>query len=332
MFFPQTRYYKNIMKTLTIVSPCFNEEKNIPIFIDQVLDLKKKLLEKIEIDLIIVDDYSSDNSISIIKDFINRYSWIKILKCPRNLGVFRATYAGLKIAKGELIVPMLPVDLQDPINALYEMIILKEEKKATGVFGRKIIREENFFLSSLRNFFYTILNIFSIRKINHNVGEFGVIDRWVVDECIKRNDYYPFIRGMISNITEDILLYDYTWKSRIHGTSNFNLFSLYDSALNGFISSGAHFFRPLTFIGFFISIFSIIFAIANIVIYILNKSLFSVPGIATIIIILCFFFGFLFIFLGFLGEYLMAIHAQVRGLDKFHVNDFSKKENKEKIL
>ena len=95
------------MKSLTIVSPCFNEEKNIPIFIDQLIELKKKLSGKIEIDLIIVDDYSSDNSFQIIKSFIEKNSWIEVLKCPRNLGVWRATYAGLKIAKGEMIVPML---------------------------------------------------------------------------------------------------------------------------------------------------------------------------------------------------------------------------------
>jgi glycosyltransferase involved in cell wall biosynthesis len=317
------------MKTLTIVSPCFNEEKNIPIFIEQLVSLKEKLLTKNEIDLIIVDDYSSDSSINIIKDYMKKYSWIKVLKCPRNLGVFRATYAGLKIAKGELIVPMLPVDLQDPINALYEMIILKEKKKVTGVFGEKIMREENFFLSNLRKLFYKMLNVMSIRKINQNVGEFGVIDRWVIDECVKRNDYYPFIRAMIFNITDDILLYKYNWVSRVHGISSYNLFSLYDNAINGFISTGAQFFRLLTFIGFFVSIFSVLFGIVNIIIYLLDKSLFVASGIATIIVILCLFFGFLFIFLGFLGEYVVAIHAQVRGLDKFHLNNSQENKNKE---
>lgn len=316
------------MKSLTIVSPCFNEEKNIPIFIDQIIQLKKKLLGKIEIDLIIVDDYSSDNSFKLIKEFIKKYSWIEILKCPRNLGVWRATYAGLKIAKGEMIVPMLPVDLQDPIDVLYEMIILKEEKKVTGVFGEIKERKENIFLSSLRKSFYKLLNLLSTRKVNQNVREFGVIDRWVIDECIKRNDYYPFLRGMIFNITEDILLYGYTWESRIHGSSSYNFLSLYDNAINGFISTGAQFFRPLTFMGFILAFFSIIFGILNIIIYLINKSLFTSPGVATIIVILCFFFGFLFTFLGFLGEYMIAIHAQVRGLDKFDIKNFPDNENK----
>lgn len=316
------------MKSLTIVSPCFNEEKNIPIFIDQITELKNKLLGKIELDLIIVDDYSSDNSLKIIKNLIRKNTWIQVLKCPRNLGVWRATYAGLKISKGEMIVPMLPVDLQDPIDVLYEMIILKDEKKVTGVFGEITKRKENIFLSYMRKSFYKLLNLLSTRKVNQNVREFGVIDRWVIEECIKRNDYYPFLRGMMFNITDDILLYEYTWESRIHGSSSYNFLSLYDNAINGFISSGAQFFRPLTFIGFFLAFFSIIFGIANIIIYLINKSLFTSPGVATIIVILCFFFGFLFTFLGFLGEYLIAIHAQVRGLDKFHIKNFPDNENK----
>ena len=238
-----------------------------------------------------------------------------MIENKRNYGVYRSSYIGLKYAKGQWIVPMLPVDMQDPIETLEEMIVLKSKSTKTGVFGKKTDRQEGFFTKNLRLAYYRILNFTSPRKTNQNVGEFGVIDRWVVDECLIRNDYYPYLRGMISNITDDIQFHEYVWESRLFGISKHNYIKLYDHAINGFISSGAHFFRPLTLGGFLISFFSILFALLNIGLYIFNRSLFEIDGIATIIVFGSFSFGFLFIFLGLLGEYILAIHAQVRGLD-----------------
>lgn len=303
---------------LSIVSPCFNEELNLLFFFEEIDKLLNKVKKDFNLDLevIIVDDGSTDSSRDIIKGFAKNNNFIIPVFNPRNYGVYRASYAGLKIASGDIVVPMFPVDLQDPPDVLYDLIAAKINIGSTGVFGRKVDREEGVILSGLRNFFYILLDFISNSSVNRNVGEFGVLDKWVIDECIKRNDYYPYLRGMFSNISSDFRYIDYTWKKRINGKSKHNLLNLYDHAMNAFVSSGAHFFRPLVFIGFLISIISVLFSVLNLGLYIYDRELFSFRGIASIIIMFSFFFGFVLAFLGFLGEYVVAIHSQVRGFDR----------------
>jgi hypothetical protein len=210
---------------------------------------------------------------------------------------------------------MFPVDLQDPTSILIKMIRIKLTNNVTGVFGRKINREESFLIKNCRNCFYYALSKISTNKINKNVGEFGIVDKWVIDACLSRNDYYPFIRGIISNITSDLIFLDYIWVKRKYGKSKHNYLNLYDHGINAFISSGSHFFRPLVFIGFFVSFLSFVFGITNVILFLYNNSMFPLRGIATLIVTSSFFFGLIFIFLGFIGEYIMSINAQVRGFD-----------------
>lgn len=301
---------------LSIISPCYNEELNLPYFFEAIKKLKHSLSGKVDFEVIIVDDKSNDNSRILIKRFTDENDWAIPIFNSRNYGVYRASYKGLHVASGDIIAPMFPVDLQDPPEVLYQLILKKIDAKVTGVFGRKIKREENLLLENTRKVFYYLLDRLSNKQTNKNVGEFGVVDRWVIDECINRNDYYPYLRGMISNITSDLLFIDYTWEKRKAGKSNHNLINLYDQAMNAFISSGTHFFRPLVIFGFIISLASIGFSMLNIFLYLYDKKLFEINGVASLIVITSFFFGFLIVFMGFLGEYIIAIHSQVRGLDR----------------
>ena len=299
---------------ISIVSPCFNESENLSNYFNSIKEISLAFPEHI-FEIVIVDDFSTDSSREMILHESEKNPNIVPVLSPRNYGVYKTTYAGLRFATGDLIVPMFPVDLQDPPEVLIQMIAIKLSSSFTGVFGRKIGREESFPLKQIRTLFYSILSLISSNNINKNVGEFGIVDRWVIDACLLRNDYYPFIRGIISNITSDILFFEYTWQKRSHGKSNHNYVTLYDHGLNAFISSGAHFFRPLVFFGFAVSFASILFGMLNIFLYFFDSALFQLRGIASIIVLLSIFFGLIFIFLGFIGEYIMAIHAQVRGID-----------------
>ena len=92
-----------------------------------------------------------------------KYSWLRIIECPRNFGVYKATYIGLKETTGDWIVPMLPVDLQDPIEQLEIMINIKSTKNVTGVLVKKLIGR-GFILKSIRRIFYSLLSITSLKK------------------------------------------------------------------------------------------------------------------------------------------------------------------------
>ena len=303
------------MKKISIISPCYNEEKNLPFYFVEIEKLTKLLKNKAYLEFIVVDDNSKDNSVKLLKIYKKKNKFLRLIKNPRNYGVYKATYIGLSYATGELIVPMFPVDLQDPTDVLYKIIILKLKSRKTGIFGRKIHREENFLLRNTRIFFYYILKKINKNTVYKNTGEFGIVDRWVIDSCLKRNDYYPYIRGMISNVTSDIDFVDYAWKKRLRGKSNFNFMDLYDHAMNAFLSSGTKFFRPLVFLGFLVSLFAVFFLFINIYLYFFDRGLFETKGIASLLVLISLFSGFIITFLGLLGEYILAIHSQVRGID-----------------
>ena len=292
------------MKKISIISPCYNEEKSLPYFFIEIEKLTKLLKNKVNLEFIVVDDNSEDNSVQLLKAYKKKNKSLRLIKNPRNYGVYKATYIGFYYATGELIVPMFPVDLQDPPEILYKMIISKIKSNKTGIFGRKILREENFIMKNARIFFYYLIHKFNKGSVNKNVGEFGIIDRWVIDSCLKRNDYYPYLRGMITNITSDLDFLDYTWKARIAGKSKLNLMNLYDHAINAFLSSGTKFFRPLVVIGFFVSLISLFFSFANVYLYFTEKKLFGVSGIPSLLVLTSLFFGFIIFFLGLLGEYI----------------------------
>lgn len=303
------------MKKISIISPCYNEEKSLPLFFIEIEKLTKLLKNKAYLEFIVVDDNSKDSSVELLKTFKKKNKLLRLIKNPRNYGVYKTTYIGHSYATGELIVPMFPVDLQDPPDVLYKMIMLKIKSTKTGIFGRKIYREENFLLRNTRIFFYYVLEKFNKNTVYKNTGEFGIVDRWVIDSCLKRNDYYPYLRAMISNITSDLDFVDYVWKKRLSGKSNFNFINLYDHAMNAFLSSGTKFFRPLFFLGFVISLFAVFFSFINIYLYFFGKGLFETKGIASLLVLTSLFSGFVITFLGLLGEYILAIHSQVRGID-----------------
>jgi len=305
------------MRTLSIVSPCYNEEANLDVFFDAVDDLYQWCRQRdIDLEAIIVDDGSTDHSRRMIENQCAKAPWVKAVFNARNFGVFRTSYHGLRYCSGEWIVPMFPVDLQDPPGVLKQLIEEKTKTNSAAVMGRKVRREESALMASSRKFFYLLTSMLSSNKLERNVGEFCVLDRWIADECLRRDDYYPFLRGMIANITADIVNVDYVWKQRAAGASKHNLILLYDQAINGLVSTGRSFIRPIVVLGLIVGASSFMFALVNIALWLVNPDSFGVSGLPTLIVGLFFLIGIVLVVLGLLGEYIYAVHAQVRGADR----------------
>ena len=126
------------MTKISIVSPCYNESQNLKEYFIKIENLIEKYKNKYIFELIF-DDYSKDETKKALLFYKNKYSWLRIIECPRNFGVYKATYIGLKETTGDWIVPIYPVCKS--IEELEIMINIKNIKNVTGVFGKKIDRE-----------------------------------------------------------------------------------------------------------------------------------------------------------------------------------------------
>jgi hypothetical protein len=145
-----------------------------------------------------------------------------------------------------------------------------------------------------------------------DAGEFQLIDRKVVDTLREFEDYYPYIRGMIATCGFRRVGVPYTWKARERGYSKARYYHLIDQALNAIISLSNVPMRLCMFFGFGIAMLSILIGFFGLIMNVIYYQQIAPVGIPTLIVAVFFFSGLQLFFFGVLGEYISAIHFQVR--------------------
>jgi glycosyltransferase involved in cell wall biosynthesis len=306
-------------KLISIVCPCYNEQYNLLKFKEKVENIFGNELNTYEYEVFFVDDCSTDNSKSILRDFAKKDTRLKIIFNAINYGPLKSSFNALKYCKGDAIVPMLPVDMQDPPEVLVEFV-KKWENKFDIVYGVKKKRQEGWLICKIRNLYYLIVSKISNVNIPPYVGEFQLIDKKINNILKDYDDYYPYTRGLISTLSSNSAPVEYTWKKREGGVSNMRFLKLVDLAINGIISFSNAPIRIFTLLGIIISSISFIFVSIQIFTYFLTDRM-TVPGISVLIVSVFFFSGLQFLFFGILGEYIYAIHGQVRRPPKFVIEE-----------
>lgn len=301
------------MARISIISPCFNEEENVEACYAAVLELFAPggPLSHHEREHIFSDNCSSDDTVAILRGLAAADSAVKVILNARNFGPFRSNFNALRYATGDGILVFLPVDLQDPPELIPEMV-KHWENGIEVVAGARANREETLALRTCRGIFYRIVNRISDFNIPEQVGEFQFIDRKVWEVVVSHNDQYPYIRGIIASAGYRRLILPYMWRSRKRGISKNNAVRLIDQAMNGIFAFSSAPMRIASILGFAIAAFGILYAL-----FILGLVLSSdgarPAGTATMIVALFLFSGVQLMFIGVLGEYILAIHRQVRG-------------------
>jgi glycosyltransferase involved in cell wall biosynthesis len=117
---------------ISLVAPAYNEQGNLKLLVSKITSSLKKLTPKYEI--IIVDDGSTDNSITVLKNLKKTYPSLKIIKLRRRSGQTSALMAGFKHAQGEIIVT-IDADLQQDPQDILKLVkaIDKNTDVVTGV-------------------------------------------------------------------------------------------------------------------------------------------------------------------------------------------------------
>ena len=299
------------MKTISVVSPCFNEEDNVANCYETVKAIFDKELPGYRLEHIFIDNASEDGTVDILRKIAETDPNVKIVVNARNFGVFRSTFNGLRYATGDAIVVMLPVDLQDPPEKIPEFVELWESGYDV-VAGARSTREESFMMRTARGIFYTIVNRLSDVSLEPSVGEFQLIDRKVLKAVLSHNDHYPYIRGIIASCGFRRIIVPYIWRARKSGLSKHNVMALTDQALNAIFAFTRAPMRFCTISGLVIALGCILFSIVSALIYFIDP-IQAPRGTTTIIVSLFFLSGIQMLFIGMLGEYITSIHNQVRG-------------------
>jgi glycosyltransferase involved in cell wall biosynthesis len=299
-----------MMKTISIVTPCFNEEASVKECYEAVRNIMAKDLPSYRREHIFCDNCSSDRTLEILRDIAAGDPCVKVIVNTRNFGILRNNYNGVMAATGDAVVLFMPVDLQDPPE-LIPTLVRHWEAGSEIVYGIRAEREEAFLLRNARHHSYQLMSRLSYFDYPPNVGDFQLVDRVVLDAMKRIDDAQPFMRMMPFECGFRAVGVPYRWQARKHGVSRNRLAQLVDQGLNGLISFSNAPIRLALFGGFVIAGLSILYTIG-----VLLATLFglvqSQRGIPTVIVALFFFGGVQLLFLGVIGEYIIAIYNQVR--------------------
>jgi glycosyltransferase involved in cell wall biosynthesis len=295
------------MKTISVVSGCYNEEENVQELYAQLCAVFSEL-PAYDFEIIFIDNASSDNTVPLLRQIARTDKRVKVIVNARNFGTVRSGYHGLLQARGDAVVGMA-ADLQDPPRLIKEFVA-KWEEGYKIVLAIKTDSKESRLVYLLRTAYYsTVKRLADIELTAHSTG-FGLYDRQVIDILRKLDDPYPYFRGLISDIGFESAKIPFTQPQRHRGITKNNFYTLYDLAMLGLTSHSKVPLRLAAMLGFAMSLLSLICAVAYFVYKLIFWNSFPV-GQAPIIIGLFLFSSVQLFFIGILGEYIGAIHTQV---------------------
>ena len=297
------------MKTVSIVIPVYNEEKNVERAYRELTRVMGSLSRECRYELVFTDNHSTDRTFEMLSGIAAKDKRVKVLSFSRNFGYQRSILTGYCNANGDAAI-QIDCDLQDPPDMIPAMI-QKWREGYKVVYGVREHRKESFVMRSVRSLFYRILHYLSEEKIPVDAGDFRLIDRAVLNELKNLKDAKPYIRGTIAAMGFTQTGIPYRRDDRKFGVSKFGLSSLMDLALDGVVNHSVVPLRVATFIGLTTSVVTFLM----IVVYIIGKIIFDQAwpaGFATTTVLLLLSISLNAIFLGIIGEYLGRIYLQTK--------------------
>ncbi len=295
---------------LSVITPTYNEEDSILNCIVQLRRVMQTSLPGVSYEHLIIDNSSLDNTANIAIAESFKDSRVKVIVNSRNIGASRSIYRALARVRGSWIIPMLPADLQDPV----EVIPLMLDSAKDGieiVYGIRTNRQENLMLRSLRRVYYRVLKRASTFNLQNDAGEFVLISARVRDAIVQIKDENPYVRGLIAQTNGQFASIPYVWKKRGSGKSKSSPLVLADVAISGIVSSTHIPARIALIFGFLTSALGVLAGVIYLLLSIFAKGN-ETSGIPTIIISVFFLGGVQLFFLGLIGEYVLSIHRQIK--------------------
>ena len=214
---------------ISIVTPTYNEALNIE---KLYLDIKKIMNDNnIEYEHIIIDNFSNDGTINLIKKIASKDKNVKVIINSKNYGHIRSPFYALLQTNTDATI-LMSSDFQDPIELIPKYI--DEWKKGKKiVLGEKISSDENKIKYSIRTLFYNFLNKISEFELPKNTTGSGIFDKTIIEKLKRINDPYPYFRGLIAELGEDITTLKFNQPLRKLGKTKNDLFTLYDIGMLG---------------------------------------------------------------------------------------------------
>jgi glycosyltransferase involved in cell wall biosynthesis len=308
----------------SVVVPLYNEEGNVAALFDRIFAVVENIAEHPSFEVIVVNDGSTDGTLSAIRDQMRSRKNIVLVNLSRNFGHQLAATAGIEIAQGDAVI-LMDGDLQDPP----ELIVQFLERWRAGfdvVYAVRHKRKgESPFKVWTAHVFYRIIKRLTRVAIPVDTGDFRLMSRRVVNALKRSPERHRFLRGMVSWVGFNQTGVEYDRDERLSGQTKYPLPKMIRFAIDGVTSFSDAPLRFASYMGFCVSIVALIYA-AMVVVYKLFHH--NAPGYtqgwASLIVAIIFLGGVQLIGIGILGEYIGRIHDEVKGRPLYLISDIER--------
>jgi glycosyltransferase involved in cell wall biosynthesis len=292
---------------LSIVVPCFNEEAGLRPFFARLLPALEKTGLRYEI--VCVNDGSGDATLARLLALKQEHPQIVVIDLVRNFGKEAALTAGLAHARGKAVIP-IDADLQDPPECIAEMVELWKAG-AEVVLAQRIDRASDGVLKRwTATWFYRIHNAMASPQLPHNVGDFRLMDRAVVDAVNNLPERQRFMKGLLSWPGYATKTVSYVRESRTAGKTAWTYWRLWNLALDGITGFTTLPLRLWFYVGIAVFLVSM-FLVARVFFHVFVYGI-DVPGYASLLVVVLMLGGLQMIGIGILGEYVGRIQNEVK--------------------
>lgn len=295
-------------RKISILIPAYNEEASLPYLYPEI----KKLMDShisYEWEVLFVDDGSSDNTLSMVRNLRREDTRINYISLSRNFGKENAMLAGFDYVTGDCMV-IMDADMQDPPSLIPQMLEYWE-KGYDDVYAKRIDRgAESWLRKQFSLLFYKLLDATTRFEVLQNVGDFRLLDRKCINALKSLRESERYTKGMFCWIGYQKKEIVFNRQDRAAGKSNWNYWSLFNLAIEGLTSFTTAPLRFASFVGLIIAFSSFIYAL-----YFVTKTLVfgdPIQGFTTLITVMLFLGGVQLLTIGILGEYLGRIFNETK--------------------
>lgn len=300
---------------LSVVAPLFNEEGNAALLVKRIVAAVAAVPGRYEI--ILVDDGSTDHTWDIVQSLVVQHVGLHGLRLSRNFGHQNALLAGLRQARGQVVVS-LDGDLQHRPEVIPQLIDAWRK-------GYRVVltrRHDDLVASPLKRWssatFYRVFTALSGVDIHRGASDFRLLDRAPLDALLSFRDASPFLRGAVELLGFPRTIVGFDAAARHAGTTKYTLRRMLRFANVALIG---HSTIPLR-IGIWIGAGTALLAFLELV-YVMVQSILgnTVPGWASSVGITALLFAVLFVLIGIIGAYVADIHTILKDRPSYIIAD-----------
>jgi len=305
-------------QSVSIVIPCFRSDSYLPKLVNEVV-FQVSLIENFEFDIILVVDGGPPSTFEVAAELSDRYSNLRVIRLNKNYGQHAAILAGISVSTSDLILTM-DDDGQHPAYEI-RTLLSHFSSDCDLLYGVPEIDEHSIFRNlaskTVKQFISRFLRIPDVS----NLSAFRVFRRGLLNNTAIDKLAIPFVDILLFWNTDRISATKITMEKRLEGKTNYNFRALVKYSLIMVTSYSTRPLRLASIIGAVALSFTAIFSIILTALHFLGRL--SVPGFASLSLIIMGLGSIQLVSLGLIGEYIGIIHTKLLGKPTFHIRDFT---------